>query len=130
MTGRNSENKHKKDTKGQKKRNKTMDASGRKYDTRKGSWGGLNKAIIEEGRLLDSWLTPLRIQIELSLLNFDGKPGRKYLYPPSLIIYISLLKEDDDRSYRRAISKIQTLLGLSGLPIPTYTTLFKSQAKF
>lgn len=45
-------------------------------------------------------------------------------------IYPSLLKEDDGRSYRRAISKTRTLLTKQGLPIPSFDTLYRSQEKF
>lgn len=45
----------------QRKRNKTTDAYGYKYDRRKGLWSRLDTAILKEGRLLDSWLIPLRI---------------------------------------------------------------------
>lgn len=45
-------------------------------------------------------------------------------------MFISLLKEDENRTYRRAISKVVTLLDRLNLPIPSYSTLHKSQIKF
>jgi hypothetical protein len=121
----------KKDKKcGKKSRNKTTDAFGNKYDKRKGHWTDLDKAILEEGRLLDSWLTPQRVQVELDLLNVPKKPGRKYEYPPSLILFIAMLKTDDNRSYRRAISKVSTILENLGIPQPHYSTLHKSLEKY
>lgn len=68
--------------------------------------------------------------MELCILNPEGKEGRKYRYPPSLILFISLLKEDDGRSYRRAISKLSNTLARMGLPEPHYSTLHKSQSRF
>ena len=43
------------------KRNKTTDAYGNKYDSRKGSWSKIDEAVRQEGRLLDSWLKPTRL---------------------------------------------------------------------
>ena len=68
--------------------------------------------------------------MELCILNVPGKPGRRYEYPPSLILFISLLKTDDDRSYRHGISKVSSILRGMGLPLPHYSTLHKSQRKF
>ena len=59
MTGKCSRNRDKKAS--QRNRNKSTDAYGDRYDRRKGHWTDLDRAVLEEGRLLDSWLSPLRV---------------------------------------------------------------------
>ncbi len=61
MTKKGRQSKDKKSIAGQTKRNKQKDAYGVSYDRRKGFWTRIDKAILEEGRLLHSWLLPIRI---------------------------------------------------------------------
>ena len=130
MTGSRRDKKDKKSGGKNPVRSKNRDAFGTKYDTRKGHWTALDKAVLKEGRLLDTWLKPERVAAELEILNPPGKIGRPYEYPPSLILYLSYLKEDGGRSYRRAVSRTSVLLEAQGLPEPNYSTLHKSQLKF
>ncbi len=130
MTGCRRERKDKKSGGKNPERSKNADALGVKYDTRKGHWTALDKAVLKEGRILDTWLKPERVAAELEILNPPGKIGRPYEYPPSLILYLSYLKEDGERSYRRTISRTSVLLESRGLPEPNYATLHKSQLKF
>lgn len=113
------------------KRNKTTDSEGRKYDGRKGLWHGIVDAFREEGRLLNTWLTPERCRAELEILNGPGKRGPKYLYPPSLILYMLLLfAYRNDMAYLRGTCDAAAGLEAMGFPVPDYTTVFKSEAKF
>ena len=43
------------------KRNKSTDAYGNRYDRRRGFWSNIDRAVLKEGRLLDSWLMPMRV---------------------------------------------------------------------
>lgn len=117
------------DIKSKKTRNKTTNADGEKYDKRKGFWTAIDKAIDREGEALMDWLTLERVIIELELLN-KGKRGRPYEYPPSLILCAMLTKEDDNRSYRRCISRLGPFLRQKGIDLITYSGLHKSEVKF
>jgi len=59
MTVWDSSNEDKKKRQG--KRNKSTDAYVNKCDRRKGFWSNIDRAVLKEGRLLDSWLLPLRV---------------------------------------------------------------------
>ena len=123
------ERKESKDIKGKRARNKTTDADGKKYDRRKGHWTAIDKAIVCEGEVMMEWLTPERVEIELMLLN-KGKKGRPFEFPPSLIMCAVLIKEDDNRSYRRCISRLGPYLRLNGIDLITYSGLHKSELRF
>ncbi len=75
------------------------------------------------------WLTPERVEIELRLLN-DGKSGRPYEFPPSVISQALLIKADNDSSYRRCISRLNPFMRLKGIDLPTYSELHKAELKF
>lgn len=108
------------------KHNKMTDALGKKYGQRTG-WLEYDRSILRAAELLETWLTAERFETELAILNACGKRGRPFQFPPCLILYLLLLKEDDGRPYRLAIAKCQTLLKALGFPIPTYSTLHKSE---
>lgn len=72
----------------QRKRDKDHDHLGNRYDTRAGTWGDYDDAEDDYETLLGSWLTPERCRIELELLNVPGKPGRRFEYPPSPILFL------------------------------------------
>lgn len=112
------------------KRNKNTNAKGEEYDKRKGSFTAIDRVFMNEGMLLNDWLTPEICEAELSVLNKDGKDGPKYKFPPSLIFYLLLLKEYSDLSYRRIMGDKCIQLGLKSLPVPSYSTLHKSEYKF
>lgn len=114
----------------QRKRNKKADAEGRPYDRRKGTWEQREKAVEENARALRKWLTKERVETELSLLNYPGKRGRPYEYPPSLVLYVCLLKEDREHSYRSGTADINVDLEFLGFGKPDFTTVFKSEGKF
>lgn len=123
------EKKESKDIKGKRARNKTTNADGEKYDKRKGYWTAIDKAIVREGEVMMDWLTPERVEAELRLLN-KGKKGRPFKHPPSLILCAMLTKEDDNRSYRRSISRLEPYLRLKGIEVCTYSGLHKSELRF
>ncbi len=110
-------------------RNKATNADGEKYDKREGHWTEIDKAVELEGEVLMDWLTPERVEVELRLMN-EGKPGRPYEFPPSVILYALLIKADDDRSYRRCVSRLRPTMRLKGIELPTYASLHKEEAKF
>lgn len=112
------------------KRNKKTNADGVPYENRHGLWTALDKAVLGFGILLTDWLIPERCEIELFLLNPPGKRGPKFRYPPSLILYICLLKEDNGRSYRRAVAGVHALLRHMGLEMPNYSTLHKNEGLY
>ncbi len=121
--------KHNSDIKAKKTRNKKTNAAGEEYDKRDGFWSLIDKAIVLEGEALMDWLTPERVEVELRILN-DGKTGRPFAFPPSVILMAQLIKADDDRSYRRCISRLRPVMKLKGIDIPTYSTLHKDEMKF
>lgn len=123
------EKKESKDIKGKRTRNKTTNADGEKYDKRKGYWTAIDKAIAREGEVMMEWLTPERVETELRLLN-EGKKGRPFEFPPSLILCAMLTKEDDNRSYRRGISRLEPYMRLRGIDVCTYSGLHKSELRF
>lgn len=112
------------------KRNKTTDADGRRYDQRRGLWSHLDESAVREAEILHGWLTIERCDAELRLLNHPGKRGRRFEYPPSLILFILLLTVSDSKSYRRGAADQKRLLDLLGLPAPTYSTLHKAEAAY
>lgn len=121
--------KHIGDLKSKKTRNKITDANGEKYDKRKGHWSDIDAAVVTEGEVLMDWLTPERIEVELGLLNKD-KAGRPFAFPPSVISGALLIKADDDRSYRRCISRLRPVMKLKNIRMPTYSALHKAELKF
>lgn len=128
MTGIGKQNQ---DIKTKQKRNKTVNADGEKYDKRKGRWKEIELAIILEGEMLYGWLTKERVDAELKLLNYPGKEGPQFRYPPSLICFLMETMNDDWRSYRREISRIRPQLRLMGFEsAPHFTTLHKNIARF
>ncbi|MBR1973229.1 MAG: transposase [Candidatus Methanomethylophilaceae archaeon] len=115
---------------GLKIRDKTKGADGIPYDTRKGTWSDYDKAILEFGMFQDLWLTTERVELELEILNPPGKRGPKYIYPPSVIEYLSMKMASSNRPYRAVIAESTVLMMFLGLPVPTYSTLHKSRSKF
>lgn len=111
-------------------RNKRTDIYGNAYDQRSGNWGRYDDAAKEEQGILGSWLTKKRCEVELNLLNPAGKPGRRYEYPPSLILFMLMIKEDNRKSYRRGCGHCVALLSALGIKAPCYATLHKSEEKF
>lgn len=111
-------------------RNKRTDIYGNAYDQRSGNWGRYDDAAKEEQGILCSWLTKKRCEVELNLLNPAGKPGRRYEYPPSLILFMLMIKEDNRKSYRRGCGHCVALLSALGIKAPCYATLHKSEEKF
>lgn len=109
-------------------RNKKTDSEGRPYENRDGKWTALNRAVYQNGLSLESWLTKERCETELSILNYPGKYGPKFKYPPSLIKFLCLLKEDRNHSYRRATANM--LLVNMGLENPDHTTLHKNEKRY
>lgn len=92
--------------------------------------GRYDDAAKEEQGILGSWLTKKRCEVELNLLNPPGKPGRRYEYPPSLILFMLMIKEDNRKSYRRGCGHCVALLSALGIKAPCYATLHKSEEKF
>lgn len=110
------------------RRNKTENSLGEPYENRKGRWTELDRAQQVYGKTLYTWLTVERCEAELSLLNSSGKRGRPYAYPPSLIRFLILLKEDNNHSYRRSVA--HNILDNLGLDTPSYSTVHKSEEHF
>lgn len=111
-------------------RDKTFNIEGKPYENRSGIWTALNKAVRDYGIALQTWLTAKRCEIELSILNYPGKRGPKFKYPPSLIKCLCYLKEDHRHSYRRAVADPYHLLGSLGLEMPDYSTLHKNESRY
>lgn len=109
-------------------RNKKTNSEGEPYENRDGKWTALNKAVNQNGLFLESWLTKERCEAELSILNYPGKHGPKFRYPPSLIKFLCLLKEDRNHSYRRATANM--LLVNLGLKDPDHSTLHKNEKRY
>ena len=109
-------------------RDKTCNIEGKPYENREGKWTALNKAVRAFGIALQTWLTAKRCEIELSILNYPGKRGPKYKYPPSLIKCLCYLKEDHRHSYRRAVADPYHLLESLGLEMPDHSTLHKNES--
>lgn len=109
-------------------RNKKTDCEGKPYENRNGAWTALDKAVHRNGMLLETWLTKERCEAELSILNYPGKQGPKFEFPPSLIEFLCLLKEDRNHSYRRAVAN--ALLIDMGLRNPDHTTLHKNEKRY
>lgn len=130
MTNGNSAYSDKKRTDGQSNRNKKTNAEGIPYEDRNESWTALDKAVAAFGEFLLTWLIPERIEEELKILNPPGKRGPKYLYPPSLVLYILLLAHSRNLSYRRIVGDI--IPDLFGIPLkkPTFSSLHKSEEIF
>lgn len=124
------ENSTNKDKKDKPKRNKKTDKDGVPYDTRKGDYSKIDEVFKTDEKVLCTWLTPHRCIIELFLLNRDRGAGRRFRYPPSLILYMLLLKEDLCLSYRRIQSHMSTLMELLGLPVPCFSTLHHAEERF
>jgi len=121
--------KHSSDIKDKKGRNKTTDANGEEYDKRDDHWSDIDEAVVLEGEVLMDWLTPERVEVELRILN-EGKTGRPFEFPPSVIHGALLIKADDDRSYRRCISRLAPFMKLKGIGLPTYSSLHKAELTF
>ena len=71
-----------------------------------------------------------RCLAELSILNYPGKPGRKYQYPPSLIQYLLMLNESDNKPYRRCPAGCRIFFEQLGLRAPCYKTIQNSAVRF
>lgn len=109
-------------------RNKRANSEGQPYENRSGKHTALNRAVHRNGLLLESWLTKEMCEAELSILNHLGKHGPKFEYPPSLIRFLCLLKEDRNHSYRRATANM--LLINMGLKNPDHSTLHKNEKRY
>ena len=127
MTTKSTENK---DNKHAHARNKNEDMYGNPYDCRSGYWGEYDRAIDDAETISLKWLTIDRCLIELELLNYPGKPGRRYEYPPSLIQYMLMKKESDGKSYRTLPADCRAFLRTLGLKAPCYKTVQNSAGKF
>lgn len=114
----------------QRKRDKDHDRLGNRYDTRAGTWGDYDDAEDDYETLLGSWLTPERCRIELELLNIPGKPGRRFEYPPSLILFLLWNMTDDNKSYRRAPGRYRGVLRNLGLPCPSFKTIQRLRLRY
>lgn len=88
---------------GQAKRNKNTDEYGNRYDCRSGCWGKYDEAVIAAKEKVLAWLDEEHCRKELELLN-TGKFGRPFKYPPSLILFLHMQKEDLQQSYRNLIA--------------------------
>lgn len=113
------------------KRNKKTDMYGEPYDKRKGTWGEYDKAIAEADEITNNWLCPERVLIELRLIN-ENKRGPPFRYPPSMILFMLMKKEDSDGSYRKIPAECRPLLEACGIIDcdPCYKTVQRGKARF
>lgn len=116
-------------TSGQAKRNKAADEYGNKYDCRSGHWGEYDRAVADCKDDLSSWLDKEHCLMELELIN-SCKFGRPFEYPPSLILFLHMQKEDHDQSYRDLVGDARKLLDALGLPVPCYKTVQRNKEVF
>lgn len=100
------------------------------YDKRKGTWTTCDKAVVKNAKLLRRWLTKERVDVELSLLNHPSKMGPPFNYPPSLVCFVCLLKEDTSKSYRDGTASSALDLEALGFEGPCYSTIHKTEGRF
>jgi hypothetical protein len=110
----------------QKNRQKTSDRYGNRYDKRKGEWTARDRADREFTERVMEPPSVERSDAELSVLNYPGKPGPKFIYAPCVIFYIQRIKEALGCVYRRAVGIAKGILSRSGLPTPTYSEFYKA----
>lgn len=112
------------------KRNKRTDADGRVYDRRSGRYGAIDEGIRKHIHEMDHWICSALCAIELSILNL-GKPGRPFVYPPSLILFLDEQRQlCEHGGYRAAVAHCADRLADIGLPTPCYKTAQRSRSVF
>lgn len=116
-------------TNGQKIRNKNSDAYGNKYDSRRGYWYQYDEAVKQFNKDMSTWVDVEHCLAELKLIN-EGKQGRPFEYPPSIIFFLSMQKENMKQSYREIVGTMEETLSILGLKMPSYKTVQRNKDKF